>query len=141
MTATKLFLLPAFIHVAMIFVLLVRLGRGRVEAARRGKVQLRDVALDSSKWPGEVRKIGNAYDNQFELPVLYYAALALLLATSLVDWVAVVLSWAFVAARLVHMAIHTGENVVIRRFQAFVAGVLVLALLWLWFALRLFVSG
>ena len=68
MIATKLFLLPAFIHVAMIFVLVVKLGRGRVEAARRGKVQLRDIALDSSKWPGEIRKIGNAYGNQFELP-------------------------------------------------------------------------
>ena len=141
MIATKLFLLPAFIHVAMIFVLVVKLGRGRVEAARRGKVQLRDIALDSSKWPGEIRKIGNAYGNQFELPVLYYAALALLLATGLVDWVAVGLSWAFVAARIVHVAIDPGANVVIRRFQAFVAGVLVLALLWLWFALRLFVTG
>ena len=141
MTSAQLLLLPAFVHAGLVFSLVTRIGLGRLRAARGGEVRIKDIALDSSKWPENLRKLGNNYENQFELPVLYYAALALLLATGLVDTVAIVLSWAFVATRLIHSFIHTGGNVVIRRFQIFVAGVACLALMWVWFAIRLFAIG
>ena len=141
MTPTQLLLLPAFVHVGFVLVLVSRVGLGRVRAVREGKVRMKEVALDNSKWPDDVRKLANSYANQFELPVFYYAALALLLATGLADGAAIVLSWAFVAARIVHSLIHTGGNVVFHRFQAFVAGVACLALMWAWFGLRFFVIG
>ena len=40
-----------------------------------------------------------------------------------------------------HTLIHTGANVVIRRFQVFVFGFSVVALMWVWFGLRLYVIG
>ena len=141
MALTRLLLLPAFVHVAMVFFLVSRVGRGRVKAARSGAVRIKDVALDNSRWPDPLRKLANAYNNQFELPVLYYAALALIIATGLADMVAVVLSFAFVATRMVHAFIHTGTNVVFHRFLAFASGVTCLFLLWGWFGLRLYVIG
>jgi hypothetical protein len=141
MTTEKLLLLPAFVHVLLVFVLVGRLGLGRHRAVKSGRVKPRDVALDSSKWPDELRKLGNNYENQFQAPVLYYAALALILATGLADGVAVALSFAFVASRLVHSGIHTGRNVLLHRFVAFVAGIACLFLLWGWFGLRLLVIG
>lgn len=141
MTPAQLLLLPAFAHVALIFVTVVRMGAGRVAAARGGEVRLKDVALDNSRWPERLRKLGNNYQNQFELPVLYYAALALILATGLADVPQIALSWAFVATRFVHSFIHTGSNVVVRRFYAFLAGGACIALMWLWLALRLYVTG
>ena len=141
MAPDKLLLLPAFVHVAMVFFTVSRIGAGRVKAARSGAVRIKDVALDNSKWPEQLRKLGNSYANQFELPVLYYAALALILATGLADTAAVVLSFAFVATRLVHAFIHTGTNVVFHRFLAFASGVTCLFLLWAWFGLRLYVIG
>ncbi len=141
MTSTQLLLLPAFIHVALIFVIGVGMGRARVAAVRSGKTKIRDVALDGSKWPDDVRKLTNNYENQFELPVLYYAGLALLLVTGLVDGVFIALSWGFVGTRIIHSLIHTGDNVVIRRFYAFIAGGACLALMWVWFGIRLFMIG
>lgn len=141
MTLTQWLLLPAFAHVTLVFVVGVRMGLARFGAARRGSVKLRDVAVDNSRWPEDVRKLANNYQNQFEVPVLYYAGLALLLETGMADWVGVALSWVFVASRILHTLVHTGANVVIRRFQVFVFGFAVVAAMWVWFGLRLFVIG
>ncbi|MCB1380494.1 MAG: MAPEG family protein [Alphaproteobacteria bacterium] len=134
-------LLPAFVHVAQITMIGMRMGLARYKAVRTGRVRIKDVALDNSAWPDDVKKLANNYRNQFELPVLYYAALAFILATGLVDWPAAVLSWGFIASRVVHTLIHTGANVVVRRFQVFLAGFAMIVLLWAWFGLRLFVIG
>jgi hypothetical protein len=141
MTAAKLLLLPAFVHVLLVFVLVVRLGVGRFRAVKSGLVKPRDVALDSTGWPDDLRKLANNYENQFQAPVLFYAALALILATGLADGVMVGLAFAFVATRLLHSFIHTGRNVLLHRFLAFVAGIACLFLLWGWFGLRLLSIG
>lgn len=141
MTVLQWLLLPAFVHVALVFYVGTRMGRARFKAAREGRVKVKDVIVDGSKWPDDVRKFSNNYQNQFEVPVLFYAALALIVATGMVDWVAVALSWIFVASRIVHALIHIGPNIVIRRFQAFLLGFVTVVLLWLWFGLRLYVIG
>ncbi len=141
MTETQLLLLPAFVHVALVMTIAARMGRGRVRAVRSGRVMLADVEIDPTKWPADVRALSNNYRNQFELPVLYYAVLALLLATGFADGVAAVLSATFVGTRIVHSIIHTGGNAVINRFYAFLAGFACVALMWAWFGLRLFLIG
>jgi hypothetical protein len=55
--------------------------------------------------------------------------------------VTLVLAWAFVASRLVHSFIHVGANNVVHRLFAFGASFATLAAMWLWFALRLYVTG
>jgi len=141
MTETQLLLLPAFVHVALVMAVAVRMGQGRVRAVRGGRVKIRDVALDNSKWPDDLRKLGNNYQSQFQLPMLYYAVLALLVTTGLADTTAIVLSWIFIGTRVIHSFIHTGSNVVVQRFNAFIAGFGSLALMWAWFGLRLFWFG
>ncbi len=141
MTVVQWLLLPAFIHVALVFYVGGRMGRARFQAARQGRVKVNDIANDGSKWPDDVRKFANNYQNQFEVPVLFYAALALIVATGLADWVAVALAWVFVASRVAHTFIHIGRNIIIRRFQAFLLSFTVAVLLWLWFGLRLYVIG
>ena len=90
MSLTQWLLLPAFVHVALTFAVGVRMGRARFKAARAGRVKVSEVAVDSGKWPDDVRKIANNYQNQFEVPVLFYALLPLLLATGKVDGVSVI---------------------------------------------------
>jgi hypothetical protein len=140
MALDKLLLLPALIHVGLVFLLVFMTGSGRVAAARRGEVRLKDVALDASKWPDHLRKRANNYQNQFELPVLFYALIAFLLATRLIDAVQVILAWLFLITRLVHTYIHIGRNVVIDRFYAFLASVVALLAMWVWFALRILLA-
>ncbi len=98
---------------------------------------MRDIALGERAWPPKVTQVANAFHNQFETPVLFYALVVLALITRQADLLFVVMAWLFVAARLVHAYIHTTSNLVIRRFQAFLAGTVVLMLMWLIFAVRI----
>ena len=53
------------------------------------------------------------------------------------DLLFVVLEWVFVGLRLAHAYVHTGSNNLLWRFQAFVAGALVLTIMWIVFAVRI----
>ena len=141
MTLTQWLLLPLFIHLTLLTYVALRNLGGRIEAVRSGETRLKQIALDSSNWPDEVRKFGNNYANQFEIPTLWYALCAMLVGMGMVDAVEATLSWAFVAARLVHALIHTGSNKVPNRMYAFLASYTVLIAMWLWFGLRLFFRG
>lgn len=129
------------VQVLLTFVLLYWLGIARARSARRGEVRVKDVALSSVPWPDRLKQIGNAYQNQLEVPVLLYVAALLAIAAGVVDAFVVGLAWAFVALRIVHAAIHVTHNVVIRRFQVFVAGVVVLSVMWFYIGLRVLASG
>jgi hypothetical protein len=141
MTIVQWLLLPAFLHVAWVMALGFRMGRARTAAIRAGRARIAEIALDNTRWPDDVRKFANNYDNQFQVPMLFYAVLPLLIVTALADAVSVVLAWAFLAGRIAHSLVHTGSNNVMRRFYGFVLSFLAVAAMWAWFALRLYVTG
>ena len=130
-------LLPLLVQVALTFALLFWTGRVRTRAVREGKVHVRDIALGQQNWPPRPTQIANAYQNQLELPVLFYVVTILAWSTGQADLLFVVLAWVFVVLRLVHATIHVTSNRVPRRFSVFAAGVLVLLAMWGLFAVRL----
>jgi hypothetical protein len=131
-------LAPVFVLVALTFFLMFWMGRSRLAVLRSGDVKMRDVALGERTWPTRTQQVVNAYNNQFEMPVLFYALVALALITRKADLVFVLMSWIYVATRLAHACIYTTSNRMVRRFQAFLIGALVLLLMWIIFALRIF---
>jgi hypothetical protein len=139
MLATDI-LLPVFVHVALVFVVLFRTVIARQRAVASGRADWQQNALDD-RWPEEARKPANNFRNQFELPVLFYALVAFLLVTTKADLVEVVLAWIFVISRILHTLVHLGSNVVMRRGMAFLLGIMALLVMWVWFALRLFLLG
>ncbi len=130
-------LLPVFVQIGLTFLLLGLTGRSRTASVKAGEVRLNDVALGQNRWPERPTKLGRAYQNQLELPVLFYVLVALAIIANKDDLLFVMIEWLFVLSRLVHAWIHTGSNVVIHRFQAFVAGVAILACGWIIFAVRI----
>jgi hypothetical protein len=140
-TLTQSLLAPVFLHILLTAWIGVSLGRARFKSARAKEVRREDIALNNKAWPDHVLKFSNNFDSQFQVPLLWYAGVGLLLITGLADQVAVALSWLFVASRLAHTFIHTGANVVINRFRAFLFGFIAVLALWLWFAIRLYVIG
>jgi hypothetical protein len=130
-------LLPLFVQVALTFVLLFWTGGARFAAVRRGDVRPRDVALREPNWPKQETQIANAYQNQLELPVLFYVLTILAVITRHADFLFVVLAWVFVLLRVVHVAIHLTSNHLGRRFAAFAAGAVVLAVMWGIFTVRI----
>jgi hypothetical protein len=136
MTQTAI-LYPVFVQVFLTFFLQVWMRIERVGATKRGEVKFSDISLRQQKWPARATQIANAFHNQLETPILFYAVVAFLMITSQVNVVFVVLAWLFVAARLYHAYIHTGPNKQPHRSYAYLAGSFVLFVMWALFAIRI----
>lgn len=124
----------------VVFAIIPVLYQRRIPRVMRGEVKVRDVALDASKWPKDARQAANAYNNQFELPVLFFVAGGLTLWLGAMWWEAA-LCWLFVLSRAVHAYIHVTKNHVFNRFKAYIVGVAVIFLLWLILGVRLVMAG
>jgi hypothetical protein len=132
-------LAPVFAQVLLAFALLVWMGRERWTAARSGALKgQKGVSPRRIEWPARAQQVSDCYHHQFELPLLFYVAVALAFVTRSADLVFVALSWVFVATRYVHAFVHTGANRTATRFGWFTAGALTLMAMWLWLALRIF---
>jgi hypothetical protein len=103
----------------------------------RGEIRIRDVALSREPWPEHEKRVSQAFDNQFQLPVLFYAACGISLFFGSI-WIEAILVWLFVLSRLVHAAIFASTNNVTQRFAAYTIGYGILLFLWGELLLRLF---
>ncbi|WP_257558154.1 MAPEG family protein [Sphingobium sp. CFD-2] len=68
--------------------------------------------------------------NLFEMPVLYFALVPLLILTGSASAAQVVLAWIFVALRLAHTVIHIGPSTVRTRARVYIASSIVLFAMW-----------
>jgi hypothetical protein len=120
----------------LVFVITVLLYFERIPRIARREVRIGDIALDASGWPQRAQQVANAFSNQFEVPVLFFVAcgLALYFGATLLE---AALAWGFVASRWVHAFIHVTSNHVPRRFFAYAAGVIIVAVFWLDLIVRL----
>ncbi len=130
-------LLPLFVEVVLTLGLLLWLGLQRRNDLMSGAVRPAQVALRERHWTQHTQQVGNAFSNQFEMPVLFYLLTVLEIVTHHVDTMFVVLAWVFVLTRLAHAYEHTTSNVVMRRGMLYGVGVLVLIIMWAIFIVRI----
>ncbi len=117
-----------FAQVLLTLGLLFYLGAARARAVKSRQVRLRDVALSTDKYPVRAQQVSNAFSNQFQLPVLFYFAIAISLLLGPAPLAEVALAWGFVLLRYLHAAVHVTSNDVRRRFFVFQTGLVVLCL-------------
>ena len=132
---------PVFAQVVLTFVLLYATGRVRLASIRRGEVRVEDIAMGQNAWPERATRFANTYNNQFQLPVLFYIAAIYAQLNDAVNVILIVLAWVFVATRLVYSWIYVTANNVQQRFMAFVAGFAVLAAMWIYLGFTLMIAG
>jgi hypothetical protein len=130
-------LAPVFAHVLLLFILLFWMGRERWAAAQAGEVTPTGGSPRTFGWPKRAQQVSDAYHNQLELPAFFHLLVVLAMLTDDADLLFVAMSWLFVASRWGHAYVHTGANVVTRRFAWFAAGALVLLGMWLIYAWRI----
>lgn len=135
--SVQMVLLPVFVQVGLTFALLIGMVFARRSALVSGETKIRDIALDEPNWPKGATQIGNCYRNQFELPVLFYALIALALPLRHADLFIVLMSWVFVVTRFAHAGVFVTSNDLGRRSSVWLAGVLVLLAMWIYFALKI----
>lgn len=134
-------LMPVFLQAALTFGLSIWMFFARRAALVNRSVKLKDIALGQPAWPAKATQIGNSFHNQLETPQLFYAVVALSLATAKPDAFFVALEWLFVAFRFAHAYVHCGGNDVRLRGPLFGLALLALIALWLEFAWRILVIG
>lgn len=117
----QMVLLPVFVQVGLTFALLIGMALARRRSPVSGETKSRDIA------PGD----------QFELPVLFYALIALALPLRHADLFIVLMSWVFVVTRFAYAGVFVSSNDLGRRSTIWLAGVLVLLAMWIYFALKM----
>ena len=128
---------PALAQFALTFVLGVVTAAVRFRAGTSGKVDAKTLKLGGDGWPRQVYQIGNTFNNQFESPIYFFAAVIIAMVAGVSDPLIVGLAWAYFATRVAHALVYTTVNVVVIRFLCFITGFAVLGALWVVLALRI----
>lgn len=127
---------PMIAHAGLVFAIYVLLGLRRRQAVGSGSARMSQFRENRDE-PAESLFVRNALENQFELPVLFYAVCLALQASGAVDALTLSLAWLFAVSRYVHSFIHVTSNRIRHRQPAFVAGFLTVIALWVLLAVHL----
>ena len=131
--------LPAFAMVVLTLVVWLRMYTMRIAQMKRERIHPQAVATSAQAAARLTdSRAADNFRNLFELPVLFYLALVVAAVSGLATDATLALAWLFVLLRVVHSAIQCSYNKVMHRFQAYLAGSVVLWVLWAWLAYLLF---
>ena len=122
---------PLFIQVALTFIIGLTMGGARFAQSLSDKKVLAEVKKGRAdvyaRFP---TLLADNFRNQFEVPVLFYAAVLLAIATGPISDHFITLAWVFALSRIVHAAIHVTVNIVLLRFLSFAVGLISAILMW-----------
>lgn len=105
---------PLLAQILWTFMLYAWLTWARTQAVRRGEVAYSCFELGREE-PRAIARITRNLANQFELPVIFYAVVVLLVAIEEVEVIDVIAAWVFVAGRVIHTLVQTlTDNVELR---------------------------
>ena len=135
--SVQMVLAPVFALVFLIFIVMAGMFRVRTRAISTKEVRISQIALGQDAWPKQVTQVSNTYVNLFEMPVLFFALIALALPLRHADLFIVLMAWVFVVTRFVHAGVFVTSNDLGRRSLAWLAGGLVLLAMWIYFALKI----
>ena len=110
-------LLPMLAQIGWTFLLYAWLTVARQRAVKHGGAEYAGFARGEE--PYHVARITRNLVNQFELPVIFYAVVVLLVATKNVTTLDVIAAWVFVAGRVIHTLVQTLTDNVPLRGQVF----------------------
>jgi hypothetical protein len=119
---------PMLAHIGWVFLLYVWLTVARKLAVRRGETDSACFVLGRDE-PLKVARITRNLTNQFELPVIFYALVVLLVALDRVTAVDLAAAWVFVAGRVIHTLVQTLTDNVALRGQVFMINFLAVVVL------------
>jgi hypothetical protein len=119
---------PMLAHIGLTFGLYVWLTMARAGAVKRGEVEYGCFVLGREE-PRAVARITRNLANQFELPVLFYAVVVLLVALGRVTAIDVAAAWVFVVGRIVHTLVQTLTDDVPLRGRVFMINFLAIVVL------------
>lgn len=128
---------PTFALVGLTFIVYLMMFVKRFGHIRANPPTAEDFATGEAalRYFEPVEMPANNYRNLFEMPVLYFALVPLLLVTGHDSMAQGVLAWVYVGLRYVHSFVHIGPKKVPVRALLFSLSALVLLAMWIGFAI------
>jgi hypothetical protein len=127
---------PVLAQVLLTYVVYATVSARRVSAIKAGTAKVSDFRVPSIE-PEPSATAARNLSNQFELPVLFFAASLSLFVTGAAGMAAVVAAWAFVLARAAHAWVHLTSNRIRFRRPLFIASLIVNFVQWLLLAIHI----
>jgi hypothetical protein len=119
---------PMLAQIGLTCALYVWLTVARAGAVKRGEVEYSAFALGRDE-PARIARISRNLANQFELPVIFYAMVVLLVTLGQGTLIDTVAGWVFVAGRIVHTLVQTLTDDVLLRGRVFIINFLAVLVL------------
>lgn len=138
----NLILLPVFAQVALTLLVFAALAVRRsafFKTTGQGPEDMKSAT--DGDWDEAASAASRCWKNQFELPILFFAAALFSLVTRNVDLTLFVLAWLFVISRVVQVGAHLTLGPVIVRAIAFGVGLTAVSVMWIVLAVRIFRAG
>ena len=121
-----------FAMVCFTFFILLLLFKTRAGLARKGEIDLAYFGTyQQGSEPENSAKLARHFSNIFETPTLFYAACLAGIAINATTPLLVASAWVYVALRVVHAWIHTGQNKLQPRIAAYFTSWIVLLAMWI----------
>jgi hypothetical protein len=130
-------LAPLFVQVLLTFAIMLGMMYFRTTSLQRGETRVEMIANREPNWPPRATQFGNAFSNQFELPVLFYVLTILVIETKHADLMFVLMAWVFVTLRVLQALVHVTSNRVPVRGGFYGASAIVLLVMWIIFIVRI----
>lgn len=106
--------------------------KARFASVKKGNVKARYFRLmEGQDVPEVITKTSRNFNNQFEIPVLFYVICTLYISLNIDSLVAIILAWLFVFFRYLHSYIHLTYNHILHRLTVFILAFLCVIAMWI----------
>nr|WP_280522790.1 MULTISPECIES: MAPEG family protein [Pseudoalteromonas] len=121
-----------FSMVLLTFIVACIAVKARFASVKNKTVRAKFYSLmNGQEVPDIITKTTRNFNNQFEVPVLFYVVCSLYIFWGINSDFALITSWLFVALRIVHSYIHLTYNHVLHRMLTFWFSLLCVMALWI----------
>lgn len=122
---------PMFAMILLTFIIGLITLKTRFASVKKGAVKPKYFKLMIGDNPPEfVQQTTRSFNNQFEVPILFYVVGTLYISLNINSDLALILAWAFVLFRYAHAYIHLSYNHIIHRLSAFWLAAICVFALW-----------
>lgn len=134
---THLILYPAFMMILLTAILYTTNYFDNIKAYRNKQVSAKYFKAYLENPPEKIAVSRQTLKNQFELPIIFYFLISILISINEITLFDIIFAWTFVISRFIHSYIRLSSNFVPLRAKFFKVGFLVLIIWWLYFMLRI----
>jgi hypothetical protein len=127
---------PMLVQAILTFSIYGLVSMRRMSAIRAGAAKPSDYRIPTVE-PEPSATAARSLINQFELPVLFFAACLVLFVLGAASTTAILIAWVFALSRIAHAYVHVTSNRLRFRRPLFIAGFFTVMALWIIVALRL----